>query len=281
MQVSSSCCYPVPLGWVDQLYNGENRVEQVMETDSSAYRETLPQNQSELPDLRQLSLRGAVACAVRSAMRAQKYVEKYADEEERRKWERVTCISIILAKEFCKNGLNKPSKLSALHEDNRWKSHSDGVCITAAFKCGEHCFSAAAEAAFEPTLFDGVALWSTGKFVVERSSEALKAAVEAAEQAGDANKMINEINCDYERLLNLRLGIFPEIGICVDPGEEGPLGPLWNQCGAFGFGPASMLAIQQNRRGPAGSLLQIRDGRCAQENIGFRKGEVQSAIFIQ
>ncbi|HMB07423.1 MAG TPA: hypothetical protein VKP69_27285, partial [Isosphaeraceae bacterium] len=32
---------------------------------------------------------------------------------------------------------------------------------------------------------------------------------------------------DLRRLLALDLGSFPELGAVIDPGEDGPLGPLW------------------------------------------------------
>jgi hypothetical protein len=32
---------------------------------------------------------------------------------------------------------------------------------------------------------------------------------------------------DYENLLNLDLGAFPELGQAIDPSESGQLGPLW------------------------------------------------------
>lgn len=32
---------------------------------------------------------------------------------------------------------------------------------------------------------------------------------------------------DYDRLLSLNLGIYPELGLPIDPTENGPLGPLW------------------------------------------------------
>jgi len=185
--------------------------------------------QPTIPDLRQLSLRAAVVCAVRSALRAQKYIEKYADGDERKEWQRSNSIGVMLSQMFCRTGLNKPSQISDLHEGGRWTSHSKIIWKTRAFKCGELCFAAAAEAAFEPMLFEGVALWSTGKNVIGKLSEALGAAIGAAEQAGEAAEMIKEINYDYERLLGLCLGVFPEIGACIDPGEEGPLGPFWHQ----------------------------------------------------
>jgi hypothetical protein len=55
---------------------------------------------------------------------------------------------------------------------------------------------------------------------------AANAAEEAAAAAGTEGDAFRPAD-DYPRLLELRLGSFPNLGTPIDPGERGPLGKLW------------------------------------------------------
>jgi hypothetical protein len=56
--------------------------------------------------------------------------------------------------------------------------------------------------------------------------EAFTAAVEAASAEGYADQFIRGALGDYEKLLRLDLGSYPQEGKPIDPSPEGPLGPL-------------------------------------------------------
>jgi hypothetical protein len=57
--------------------------------------------------------------------------------------------------------------------------------------------------------------------------EAFTAAMETAAATGHANDFIHAGLGDYEKLLRLDLGNYPEAGKPIDPSSKGPLGPLW------------------------------------------------------
>jgi hypothetical protein len=57
--------------------------------------------------------------------------------------------------------------------------------------------------------------------------EAFTAAMEAAAATGHADNFIHAGVADYERLLRLDLGSYPQAGKPIDPSSKGPLGPLW------------------------------------------------------
>jgi hypothetical protein len=57
--------------------------------------------------------------------------------------------------------------------------------------------------------------------------EAFTAAMEAAAATGHADDFIHAGVADYERLLRLDLGSYPQAGKPIDPSSKGPLGPLW------------------------------------------------------
>jgi hypothetical protein len=41
------------------------------------------------------------------------------------------------------------------------------------------------------------------------------------------NELDAAARADYDRLRELNLGVYPELGQPIDPMENGPLGPLW------------------------------------------------------
>ncbi len=60
------------------------------------------------------------------------------------------------------------------------------------------------------------------------ASGAPNAARAAARAASYIDRRIHDAaGADLRRLLALDLGSFPELGAVIDPGEDGPLGPLW------------------------------------------------------
>jgi hypothetical protein len=56
--------------------------------------------------------------------------------------------------------------------------------------------------------------------------DAFTAAVDAAGAAGHADKFIKAAVEDYQALLRLGLGSYPEAGQSIDPSPAGPLGEL-------------------------------------------------------
>jgi hypothetical protein len=58
------------------------------------------------------------------------------------------------------------------------------------------------------------------------STEDLTAAVDAAVAAGFGDEFIKESMQDYQTLLKLGLGRYPDAGAPIDPSPAGPLGKL-------------------------------------------------------
>jgi hypothetical protein len=58
------------------------------------------------------------------------------------------------------------------------------------------------------------------------AGDALTAAVDAAVAAGFGDEFINRSMYDYQALLKLGLGNYPDAGEPIDPSPAGPLGPL-------------------------------------------------------
>ena len=55
--------------------------------------------------------------------------------------------------------------------------------------------------------------------------DAFTAALEAADAEGHSDSFINGAVRDYDKLLRLELGNYPEAGKPIDPSGDGPLGP--------------------------------------------------------
>ena len=56
--------------------------------------------------------------------------------------------------------------------------------------------------------------------------DAFTAAVEAADAVAYDDAFMRGAIQDYERLLGLHLGTYPQAGQPIDPSPDGPLGPL-------------------------------------------------------
>jgi len=56
--------------------------------------------------------------------------------------------------------------------------------------------------------------------------DAFTAAVEAADAVAYSDDFMRGAIHDYERLLGLHLGTYPQAGEPIDPSPDGPLGPL-------------------------------------------------------
>jgi hypothetical protein len=56
--------------------------------------------------------------------------------------------------------------------------------------------------------------------------DALTAAGAAADAVGNSDYFINGVTRDYQTLLGLNLGSYPDHGGSIDPSPDGPLGPL-------------------------------------------------------
>jgi hypothetical protein len=60
----------------------------------------------------------------------------------------------------------------------------------------------------------------------QAARDAFTAAVEAAAAIGHSDRFMKGAIEDYEKLLRLDLGSYPQAGNPIDPSSKGPLGPL-------------------------------------------------------
>jgi hypothetical protein len=94
------------------------------------------------------------------------------------------------------------------------------------------------------------------KAVVREPSSCVAYALDAAEAAMASleedpirsrfvGQFCEESKQDYERLLNLHLGSYPELGSRIDPHVDGPLGDLWTREPPPGIGHEYQFASRQ------------------------------------
>ncbi len=177
-------------------------------------------------DLKQIPLRALVAYAARCARRVHILFEgRVVDLEYRAKVEG----PIQIAERFARG--------DAGTGDDAWRSAmaAGDAAIAAARAAGDADLEAVANAALEAAATALAALEADlgretadarYRDAIERvvalgSAQAAWAAVAAWATAIDAAW------ADFDQLLKLHLGSFPELGQPIDPSESGQLGPLW------------------------------------------------------
>jgi hypothetical protein len=173
----------------------------------------------ELPtqeDLYKLPSRAIVAYAVRCARRVQplfSLAEGRMKDLERR--QAAVEGALRSAERFC------------VTEDLADTIAADAVAAYAAAS-----FAAEAVAAFTAAYVAYAAAVANTADTADFAAESAAEVAAAAEAAADAKTVATEAKfaaarADYDRLVSLGLGTYPELGQPIDPGESGPLGPYW------------------------------------------------------
>jgi hypothetical protein len=192
-------------------------------------------------DLKKLPLRAIVAFAARCARRVES-ISQFPAEHPQREARRVAIDNAIRLAEEISQGLSFASVEPVVRALDASRSISGGGV---ACECAAGAAAAAARTAatvwlvLNPGESDRDAdRWTrtpearsymsrlandTAEIV---AMDAFTAAVEAAAAAAYSDNFMRGAIRDYERLLGLTLGTYPQGGRPIDPSPEGPLGPL-------------------------------------------------------
>jgi hypothetical protein len=190
-------------------------------------------------DLKKLPLRAIAAFAARCARRVEHQALLPDDHPENEKRRTAVAAAICLAEDFARDSLctsyesviRNVEESQTVAEGDFVRDIAMSAVVQAARAAGaglrvlqlraepeeSHMFGAAKPNPF-PHLADVTADLA--------AREAFTAAMEAAAATGHADDFINAGIADYEKLLQLDLGSYPQAGKPIDPSSKGPLGPL-------------------------------------------------------
>jgi hypothetical protein len=199
---------------------------------------SLPAYRSE--DLKQLPLRAIAAFAARCARRVEHLALLPDDHPDAAGYRAVVSGAIGLAEDFAR-GLPCTSREAAVRaaEAAREAAQGDVARQDAVAAVVQAAYSAvtaldAIEARSDPGeahLLGPPTATPAATHLAQVTADlaalnAYTSAVDAADAAGHSEEFIASKIRDYQKLLRLELGTFPEAGKPVDPSPDGPLGPL-------------------------------------------------------
>ena len=184
-------------------------------------------NQPSLPaedDLKNLPLRAIVAYAVRCARRVRPLYGRAGGIADLAEHEAAVEGALSLAERFCFGDDVGQGAYGAAYG-------AGDAADTAAAQDAARAASAAARAAAYAFDIPKSAVYDHPVYASRVAAEAVDAAGAAARAAGhasdDAGTVEAAAKADFDRLLELNQGAYPELGQPIDPTANGPLGPLW------------------------------------------------------
>lgn len=190
-------------------------------------------------DLKKLPLRAIVALAARCARRVEPLALLPDDHPEKARSRTAVANAIRLAEDFA-NGSPGPSLESAVREVEACRAIVEGDFVRASAMGAAVLAAHAAATALraldlrgQPEESHVLGPATPGPFphLAEVTADlaardAFTAALEAVGAAGHTDHFTKGAVEDYEKLLRLDLGRYPEAGQPIDPSSRGPLGPL-------------------------------------------------------
>ena len=190
-------------------------------------------------DLKKLPLRAIVALSFRCARRVERLAVPDDDRSETQRCRAAVSNAIRLTEDFA-NGLSGMSAESVITEIEQCRAvvHGDFVRDSALATIESAARAAAnalhmldlrkeAEASRRPGPGKADPLESLVDVTADLTARsAFTAAFEAVAADGHTDNFIKAAIADYERLLRLDLGTYPEAGKPIDPSAKGPLGTL-------------------------------------------------------
>ena len=192
-------------------------------------------------DLKKLPLRAIVAFAARCARRVERLALPPDDHSEKEKWSAAVAEALRVAEDFAR-GLPCPTIESAVRAVEAGQASLQGDLLRenayAAVVRAAHAAATAIHAIAvreepeERRLVSGGPPLHPLSHLADLSADlaalgAYTAAVDAADAVATSSDFTVWAAEDYRKLLELKLGRFPEAGQPIDPSPEGPLGPLW------------------------------------------------------
>jgi hypothetical protein len=190
-------------------------------------------------DLKKLPLRAIVALSARCARRVEQQARLPDDHPEKERCVAAVANAIRLAEDFAK-GSPCSSLESVVREVEACRTLAEGEFVhdiaIAAVVQAAHATAAALHALDlrserEESHSFGTAKPNPFPHLADVTADlaardAFTAAVEAAAAIGHADQFMKGAIDDYEKLLRLDLGSYPQAGNPIDPSSSGPLGPL-------------------------------------------------------
>jgi hypothetical protein len=189
-------------------------------------------------DLKKLPLRAIVALAARCARRVEKQAQLPDGHAQQPRCRKAVADAIGRAEDFAK-GLPCPSIESVVREveacrafvqDNFERNSALGAAVLAAHAAATACRSLEMRTEPEQAHFFGAAKPNPFPHLAQLTADlaardAFLAALEAVGARGQADEFVRAAVDDYEKLLRLDLGSFPDAGKPIDLSSNGPLGP--------------------------------------------------------
>jgi hypothetical protein len=191
-------------------------------------------------DLKQLPLRAIAAFAARCARRVEHLALLPEHHPDAASCRAVVSGAIGLAEDFAR-GLPCKSRGAVVREAEAVREAAQGDlsrqdAVAAVVQAAYTAVTAldAVEARSDPGeahLLGPPTATATSAHLAEVTADlaalnAYTSAVDAADAAGHSEEFIESMIRDYQRLVRLELGSYPEAGKPVDPSPDGPLGPL-------------------------------------------------------
>ena len=197
-------------------------------------------------DLKKLPLRAIVALSARCARRVE-HLARLPDEHPKQTWCQAAVASAIGAAEDFAKGLPCSSLDSVVREAGACRAVAEGdfvrdmalgavVMATRAAASAVRAVDLRAEPE-QPHMF-GAAKPNPFPHLADvtadlAAQDAFIAALEAGGADGHSDTLIKGAVEDYEKLLRLDLGTYPQAGKPIDPSSNGPLGPLGREESLF------------------------------------------------
>jgi hypothetical protein len=190
-------------------------------------------------DLKKLPLRAIVALAARCARRVE-HLALLPDDQPEAQRRRAAVASAIRLAEDCAKGLPCPSLKSVVREIEACRAVVEGdfvrdsamgAVVWAAHSAGAALYVLEARAELEQSHMFGPPKPNPFPHLADVTADlaardAFTAALEAVGADGHTDTFIKAAIADYEKLLRLDLGTYPQAGKPIDPSSSGPLGPL-------------------------------------------------------
>jgi hypothetical protein len=190
-------------------------------------------------DLKKLPLCAIVALTARCARRVERLALLPAEHPEAERCRAAAANAIRLAEDVAK-GLSCPSLESVVREVEACRAVVEGDFVRESAMCAvvltAHAAASAQEAIalrgekMEPSMFGAPKpnpfphLADVTADIAARDT--FMAAVKATGAGGHSDAMIKAAVADYQKLLGLDLGSYPQAGSPIDPSSMGPLGQL-------------------------------------------------------
>jgi hypothetical protein len=174
-----------------------------------------------MDDLQKLPLRALVAYAARAARRVQPIYDRATQIPDFSEKKVAVDSAISVAEGFCAGNSYNAQVL----EVSKATAHGAAQAVAAS-----DATYYAAQAAWAAVDAAHAAFASTGIVAAAHAATAASSSENAVAHCADmiaALVSVAAAAADYERLRDLNLGTYPELGDRVDATEKGPLGPLW------------------------------------------------------